>query len=174
MSTAHYNVPIPPSAVILKDWPTLISEKPQKWNHNMLLEKHGGYMIEDSDGAIAAVCTDELCAVIDDKSTEIRTPTFHSPSSGVALNNYIVEIPESAKICSSWPALSLAATQRPHDILEQKYWGFVIEVDGVIVVATDEELSAEAKARPEQLEFVMEDVAAVLEWARMGEGKNLD
>lgn len=57
-------------------------------------------------------------------------------------------------------------------MLEEKYGGFVIEVDGVIVVATDEKLSAEARARPEQLEFVREDLAAVLEQGKMNEGKD--
>ena len=133
MSITHYTVPIPPSAVIFRDWPTLTSEKSKKWDHNMLLEKHGGYIIEDSDGAIAAVCTDELCAVINNKSTEIRNPTFHRPSSGVLLSNYTVEVPESAKVCSSWPALSLAATQHPHSMLEEKYGGFVIEVVSLLL-----------------------------------------
>lgn len=59
-------------------------------------------------------------------------------------------------------------------MLEDKYGGFVIEVDGIIVVATDEELSAEARARPEQLEVVREDVAAVLEQARTSGGKDAE
>jgi hypothetical protein len=144
----------------------------------MLQEKYGGYIIEDDSGAIAAVCTDELCAVIDEKSKGIKSPVFHSPSSGVPLKNYTIEIPESAKVCSNWRALSAAAMQRPHSGIEERYGGIVIEEDGVVVVvvvvAADEGLSAEAVAKPEQLEFVREDMAAALGQGNMCEIKDVE
>jgi hypothetical protein len=46
-----------------------------------LYKKHGGFVIED-EGAIASLCTDNLCAIIEEKDYQAQTVTFHDPVSG--------------------------------------------------------------------------------------------
>jgi hypothetical protein len=124
-------------------------------------KKYGGYVIEDK-GVICLVCTDELCAIVEEKDREAATITFHHPASGVKTGNYTVTLPETARVCSTWPSLSAAALQRPHATIVKKYGGFVIEEEGAIVIACDEKLSVECEECPEQLEFIAEDVADLL------------
>jgi len=124
----------------------------------MLVQKYGGYVIEDK-GAIVLVCTDSLCAMIKEKDQQAQSITFHGPVGGVSVVNYTIAIPQSAKIVSDWPSLRAAAIQRPHTSIVKLYGGFVIEEDGIIAIACDEKLSAEADAHPEQLEWIAEDVA---------------
>ena len=77
----------------------------------MLDEKYGGYVIED-EGAIVLVCTDDLCALLEEKARQAQVVTFYDlASSAVSLANYTVEIPYSAKICSDWPRLEAAVDE---------------------------------------------------------------
>lgn len=161
MSIAHYTVNIPESATICLDWPALCEETRLNYGYCTLDKKYGGYVIEDR-GVIALVCTDELCAIIEEKDKEAATITFHQPASGVAIGNYTVTLPEIARVCSTWPSLRAAAVQRPHVPIVKKYGGFVIEEDGAIVIACDEDMSAVCEDHPEQLEFIAEDVAELL------------
>ena len=110
----------------------------------MLDKKYGGYVIED-EGTIGLVCTDDLCAILEEKDRQAQTVTFHDPSSSaVSLANYTVEIPSSAKVCPDWPSLEAAIGQRPGSRLVKKYGGYVIEDEGVILFACDEKMSEEA------------------------------
>jgi hypothetical protein len=161
MSIAHYTVPIPESATICPDWPALCEEAHLNYGHCMLEKKYGGYVIEDK-GVICLVCTDDLCAIVAEKDREAATITFHHPASGVKIGNYTVALPETARVCSTWPSLSAAALQRSHAPIVKKYGGFVIEEDGIIVIACDEEMSVTCEEHPEQLEFIAEDVADLL------------
>jgi hypothetical protein len=128
----------------------------------MLEKKYGGYVIEDK-GVIRLICTDSLCAIVSEKDKEAATITFHHPTSGVQIGNYKFPLPETARVCSKWPSLRAAALQRPHAPIVKKYGGFVIEEDGVVVIACDEELSVMCEERPEQLAFIAEDVAELLQ-----------
>ena len=57
-------------------------------------------MIEDED-AIVLVCTEDLCAILEEKDRQAQTITFHDPSSvAESLASYTVDIPSSARICS--------------------------------------------------------------------------
>jgi hypothetical protein len=161
MSIAHYTVPIPESATICPDWPALCEETHSNYGRCTLDKKYGGYVIEDQ-GVIRLVCTDDLCAIVEEKDREAATIIFHHPTSGVSIGNYTVTLPETARVCSKWPSLRAAALQRPHAPIVKKYGGFVIEEDGVIVIACDEEMSATCEERPEQLEFIAEDVVELL------------
>jgi len=159
MSIAHYTVPIPSSAFICPDWPSLCEETRTKWGHCVLDKKYGGYVIEDN-GTIVLVCTDELCAVLEEKDEEAQKTTFYSPTdSRVSLANYTIAIPASARVVSDCTSLTAAALQRPHATAVKKYGGVVIEDDGEIVIACDEGYSAEIEKHPEVLEFLYEDVA---------------
>lgn len=101
-------------------------------------------MIED-EGAIVLVCTDTLCAILEENDRQTQTVTFHDPlSSAASLTNYTVNIPPSAKICLDWPSLRKAIVQEPGFKVVEKYGGYVIEEDGVILFACDEKLSEEA------------------------------
>jgi hypothetical protein len=143
MSIDHYTVPIPLAAFICSDWTSLIEEVRTKWGHCMLDKKYGGYVIED-EGAIVLVCTDDLCTILEEKDRQAQTITFHDPASkAVSLANYTIHIPPSARICSDWPSLEAAAKQIPGSRIVEKYGGFVIEGDGVIVFACDEKMSEE-------------------------------
>lgn len=160
MSLTHYTVPIPTSATICPDWPTLCAETRTNWPHSVLRKKHGGYVIEDHN-AIVLVCTADLCAILEEKDRAAQQITFHDPASGnVSVANYTVALPSSAKVCSDWPSLRAAAMRWPEKRVERKYGGFVIEEDGVVVVACNEKLSGEAEANPEQLLWIREDVVA--------------
>lgn len=162
MSTDHYTVPIPAAAFVCSNWESLCEETRTKWGHCTLDKKYGGYVIEDK-GATILVCTDGLCAVVAEKDRQARVVTFHeSKSDAVSLANYTVEIPASAKICSDWASLRAAVRQRPGSTSVQKYGGFVIEEDGVVLFALDESMS-EGAGRPEGLEALADD-----EW--MGRG----
>lgn len=121
----------------------MVEEIRTTWGHCMLDKKYGGYVIED-EGAIVLVCTDDLCAVLEEKDRQAQAVTFHDPaSSAVSLANYIVEIPSSAKICSDWPSLEAAIRQLHGSRLVEEYGGFVIEEAGVILFACDEKMSEE-------------------------------
>ncbi|KAM0718752.1 hypothetical protein Q7P37_005823 [Cladosporium fusiforme] len=157
MSIAHYTVPIPESATICSDWPSLCKETRMYWGHCTVDRKYGGYVIEDKC-QIVLVCTDELCAVLEEKDKEAMKITFHKPGDA-SISNYTVPIPESARICSDWPSLQAAAMQRPHVPIVKKYGGFVMEEGGTIVIALDDEMATSAEAHPEQLEYIAEDVA---------------
>lgn len=158
MSIAHYTVPIPDSATICADWPSLYEEVRIHWGHTCLEKDYGGYIIRDQDH-IVLVCTDDLCKILEQKDQEAQTITFHEPGSGVPISNYTVGLPSSAKVCSTWPSLRAAVLQRPGAKVLQKYGGFVIEEDGVLVIACDEQMSVAAAAHPEQLEYIYDDVA---------------
>lgn len=158
MSFTRYTVPIPESATICTDWPSLCTQKGEHWNDKLLEERHGGYVVE-VDGAIVLACTDDLCAVVDEKSKGLREPTFHEPGSGVAISNYTIEIPASARICTTWPSLVEAAVRRPNAVVEKKYGGHVIEVDGVVAIACDEGLCADIESHPWILGELREEVA---------------
>lgn len=158
-SIAHYTVPIPETATICPDWESLCEETRLHWGHTALLAKYGGYVIEDK-GGIVLVCTASLCAIIEEKDREAQKITFHHPSSGVSLAHYTVQIPGTASVCSDWPSLRAAVLQRPGCPLTRKYGGWVIEEDGIVVIACDEQLSAEFDQDPEmQLGFLAEDMA---------------
>lgn len=159
MSIAHYTVPIPDSATICPDWPSLCEEAQVNWGHSCLEKDYGGYIIRDK-GQIVLVCTDDLCKILEQKDREAQTITFHEPgSSGVSISNYTVDLPPSARVCKTWPSLRAAVLQRPGAKVLQKYGGFVIEEEGVIVIACDEQMSNTAAAHPEQLQYIYDDVA---------------
>jgi hypothetical protein len=159
MSIAHYTVPIPPSAFICPSWPSLCEETASKWGHCMVDKKYGGYVIEDK-GTIVLVCTDELCAVLEEKDAEASKITFHLPTApGISTANYTVAIPDTARVVTTFPSLEAAALQRPHNPIVKKYGGAVIEVDGKIVIACDEELSDAVVSHPGSLDYIYEDVA---------------
>lgn len=159
MSVDHYTIPIPASAYICPDWTSLIEEVHAKRGYCMLDKKYGGYVIEDK-GAIVLVCTDDLCAVLEEKDRQAQTVTFHDPASGkVSLANYTIVIPPSAKICSDWPSLEAAIAQRPGSLVVKKYGGCVIEEDGVVLFACDEKMSEEVSRSDELVELLYDGVA---------------
>jgi hypothetical protein len=162
MSIAHYTVPIPDSATICSDWPTLCEEARLNYGHCMLNPKYSGYVFEDK-GVIRLVCTDNLCAIIDEKSKEASTVTFHHPAAcGVQIGNYTVTLPDTARVVSEWTSLRAAVLERLRSLPVKKYGGWVIEEEGVVVIACDEEMSRKCDERPEQLEFIAEDLAELL------------
>ena len=59
----------------------------------------------------------------------------------MSLSNYTVTIPNTAVIVDNWDMLHAEASKFPWRMLEPKYGGNVIEVDGVIKLATTDELS---------------------------------
>jgi hypothetical protein len=162
MSLARYTVPIPESATICADWPSLCTQKGEHWDDKLLEEKYGGYVVEVDDTVVLA-CTDELCAVVDEKSKGLREFTFYEPGSGVNTSNYTIDMPASARICTTWPSLVEAAVQRPKAGVEKKYGGYVIEVDGVVAIACDEGLCADIELHPWVLDELREEVAERLE-----------
>jgi len=106
------------------------------------------------------VCTDDLCAILEEKDRQAQTVTFHDPaSSAVSLANYTVDIPLSAKICSDWPSLEAAIVKRPGSRVVEKYGGFVIEEDGVVVFACDEKMSEEVGRSGGLVDMLYCDVA---------------
>jgi hypothetical protein len=159
MSIAHYTVPIPPSAFICPDWPSLCEETATKWGHCMVDKKYGGYVIEDN-GAIVLVCTTNLCAVLEEKGAEASKITFHLPTApGISTANYTVAIPESARIVTTFPSLEAAALQRFWTPVVKKYGGVVIEEGGEIVIACGEQMSRDVEEHPGCLDYIYEDVA---------------
>lgn len=160
MSISHYTIPIPSSAAICPDWPSLCEEV-LKWPDSVLDKKYGGYVIEDNNTVVLA-CTDNLCTILEEKDKEAMTITFHDPAnlpSDVSIANYTVPIPESARIVSKYPSLEAAALQRPHAPIVKKYGGYVIEEDGIIVIACDDNMSGEIETHPGCLDNIFEDVA---------------
>lgn len=160
MSISHYTIPIPPSAAICPDWPSLC-EKVLNWPDSVLDKKYGGYVIEENNTVVLA-CTDNLCTILEEKDKEAMTITFHDPASlpsGVSIQKYTVPIPESARIVSKYPSLEAAALQRPHASIVKKYGGYVIEEDGMIVIACDDQMSSEIEMHPGCLDYTFEDVA---------------
>lgn len=61
--------------------------------------------------------------------------------------NYTIEIPETAVIVDTWDALSAEAAKYPWSMLQPKYNGNVIEVDGIIKLATTDQLSKQIEDR---------------------------
>jgi hypothetical protein len=161
MSIAHYTVPIPDTATICSDWPALCEEARSNYGHCMLNPKYGGYVFEE-EGVIRLVCTDDLCAIIDEKDKEASTITFHHPTSGVNIGNYTVALPDTARVVTEWTSLRAAAMERPNAPVVKRYGGWVIEEEGAIVIACDEEMSTQCDECPEQLEFIAGDVAELL------------
>jgi hypothetical protein len=162
MSFTRYTVPIPASATICTDWPSLCTQKDSHWNNKLLEERYGGYVVE-VDGTIVLACTDELCAVVDEKSKGLHDFTFYEPGSGVSISNYTIEMPASARICSTWPSLMEAAVRRPNAGVERKYGGYVIEVEGVVAVACDEGLCKDIESHSWVLDELGEEVAERLD-----------
>lgn len=162
MSFTRYTVRIPESATICADWPSLCTQKGEHWDDKLLEEKYGGYVVE-VDGAIILACTDDLCAVVDEKSRGLREFTFHEPGSGVAISDYTIDMPASARICTTWPSLVEAAVRRPKAGVEKKYGGYVIEVDGVVAIACAEGLCTDIDSHPWVLDELREEVAERLE-----------
>lgn len=162
MSFTRYTVPIPDSAIICTDWLSLCKQKVEHWNDKLLEERYGGYVVEVDDTIVIA-CTDDLCAVVDEKSKGLHEFTFHEPGSGVAISNYTIDIPPSARICTSWPSLVEAAVRRPSAEVEKKYGGYVIEVDGVIAIACGKRLCADIESHPWILDELREEVAERLD-----------
>jgi hypothetical protein len=161
MSIAHYTVPIPPSAFICPSWPSLCEETASKWGHCMVDEKYGGYVIEDK-GTIVLVCTDELCAVLDEKGAEASKISFHLPDApGISTANYTVPIPKTARVVTTFPSLEAAALRRYWCPVVKKYGGCVIEEGGEIVVACGEELSRDVLGHEDSLDYIWEGVAEV-------------
>lgn len=115
------------------------------------------------DGAIVLACTDDLCAIVDEKSKGLHEFTFHEPGSGVAISNYNIDFPASARICTTWPSLVEAAVRRPTAGVERKYGGYVIEVDGVVAIACGEGLCADIESHHWVLDELREEVAERLE-----------
>lgn len=157
--TNHHTVPIPASGHICPDWTSLVEEVHTKWSHCMLDEKYGGYVIED-EGAIVLVCTDDLCALLEEKDKRAQAVTFYDlASSAVSLANYTVEIPDSAEICSDWPSLEAAVDEQPGVKVVENYGGYIIEEDGMIVVACDEKISEEAGRSQGLVDMLCDEVA---------------
>ncbi|KAM0715751.1 hypothetical protein Q7P37_008265 [Cladosporium fusiforme] len=170
MSVSHYTVPIPESATICSDWPSLCEEVRKHWSHTCLSFAYGGHVIEDK-GSIVLACTRELDAIITEKANEAEKVTFHDPKSDdVNLSNYTVTIPDSARVCSDFATLEAAALQRPHVPIVAKYGGFVMEENGEIVITCDEGMSAAMAANPELLAYIAEDVAEL----KRTEGADID
>jgi hypothetical protein len=65
----------------------------------------------------------------------------------VSLHGYNIDIPNSAVVVSDWETLYSEAAKFPNTALEPKYGGNVIEVDGQIVLATDEEMTRQVNAK---------------------------
>ena len=162
MSFTRYTIPIPESAKICTDWPSLCTQKGEHWDDKLLEERYGGYVVE-VDGIIVLACTDELCAVVDEKSRGIREFTFHEPGSGVVISNYNIDMPATARICTTWQSLVEAAVRSPNAGVEKKYGGYVIEVDGVVAIACDEGLCANIESHPWVLDELREEVAERLD-----------
>ena len=165
MSFKRYTVPIPASATICTDWPSLCTQKGEHWDDKLLEERYGGYVVEVG-GAIVLACIDKLCAVVDEKSKGLREFTFYEPGSGVAISNYTIEMPASARICTTWPSLVEAAVRRPNAVVEKKYGSYVIEVDGVVAIACDEGLCADIESHPWVLDELREEVTEQLDSKR--------
>ena len=56
---------------------------------------------------------------------------------------YNITIPETAMICSTWPSLRRAGERWPDNWLDKKYGGYVVEDNGIIVMACDDEFCAQ-------------------------------
>lgn len=61
----------------------------------------------------------------------------------MAITVYNITIPETAMICSTWPSLRQAGERWPDNWLDKKYGGYVIEDNGIIVMACDDEFCAQ-------------------------------
>ncbi|CAF3473601.1 unnamed protein product [Fusarium graminearum] len=71
---------------------------------------------------------------------------------GFVSASYTVEIPEDAIWVTSWDQLHEMAAKYQDTALEPKYGGNVIEVDGKIVLATDDKITKEIDDLVQQLE----------------------
>jgi hypothetical protein len=65
----------------------------------------------------------------------------------MSLASYTIEIPETAIIVSDRETLYAAATEFPDSALSSKYGGNIMEVDGRVVLATDEEMTRQINAK---------------------------
>lgn len=59
----------------------------------------------------------------------------------MATSNYSVEIPATAIIATTWDMFHKEAARFPDNMAVYKYGGYVIEVDGVIKLATDDTMT---------------------------------
>ncbi|UZP40448.1 hypothetical protein NXS19_008264 [Fusarium pseudograminearum] len=66
--------------------------------------------------------------------------------------SYTVEIPEDAIWVTTWDQLHEMAAKYQDTALEPKYGGNIIEIDGKIVLATDDKMTKEIDDLVEQLE----------------------
>jgi hypothetical protein len=116
---------------------------------------------------IRLIYTDNLYAIIEEKSKETSTVRFYHPASSVKIGHYTVPLPDTARIVSGWTSLCAAVMERLCAPLVKKHSGWVVEEEGVVMVACDKEMSRQCDECPEQLEFITEEVAELL---RTGEG----
>ncbi|KAM0714167.1 hypothetical protein Q7P37_010316 [Cladosporium fusiforme] len=58
-----------------------------------------------------------------------------------SVSGYATTIPESAVIVSDWTSLYTGIAKYPDSILDEKYGGRVIEIEGKIVLATDDDMT---------------------------------
>ena len=65
----------------------------------------------------------------------------------MATTNYTVPLPETAVVVSTWNALHAEGAKYPDSMLIGKYGGFVIEVNDIIMLATDDNMTAEVDAK---------------------------
>jgi hypothetical protein len=65
----------------------------------------------------------------------------------MSLSNYTIDIPETAVIVDNWDTLHAEGSKYPWRMLEPKYGGNVIGVDGVIKLVTTDELSKQIEEK---------------------------
>lgn len=80
----------------------------------------------------------------------------------MAISSYSIDLPASARICTTWPSLVEAAVRRPNAGIEKKYGGHVIEANGVVAIACDEGLCVDIEWHPWVLDELRQEVAARL------------
>ncbi|KAF4333484.1 hypothetical protein FBEOM_12692 [Fusarium beomiforme] len=79
---------------------------------------------------------------------------------------YTVEIPKDAIWVTDWDQLHEMGAKYPDTALVEKYGGNVIEVDGKIVLATDEEMTKQIEDLVKELEKNDKDVETETETSR--------
>jgi hypothetical protein len=78
----------------------------------------------------------------------------------MATTTYNTGIPESAIIVSSWETFYKEAGHYPNSAMEDKYGGYVIEVDGKIVVATDDAMTENIRSHLADIEARDEEASS--------------
>jgi hypothetical protein len=76
------------------------------------------------------------------ESTKISLLVPLSACSNMAMSNYVIEIPDSAAVVSDWDQLYAESAKYPLSMMV-KYGGYVIEVDGQNVLATNDNMTKE-------------------------------